>query len=146
MISAIPVGGRGVTYGVKVLQRKAMEYRDQLVGVMEVEKQKESGQAFEFTFILVFREKNTLGHFVAFVNEWGTTSGTGTGSTGKRGYEEFWDFLHTFDEESVNICRVVWEEVNERCKVTLEQSRSQYERMKAWEQVVMDEFFPTEVI
>lgn len=145
MITVIPVGGWGITLGVRSLKNRIKEHSDQFIDVMCVERScKDAENTLEFTFIALFKEKGTLGQYVAFISEWGTNYGDHAGGEGSRGFEEFNEYL---DQLAADTSREFvfheWDSIPVDYRAVLDDEKSlNYERMQVWGKIVMNCMFP----
>lgn len=66
MIKIIPTSETGVTSGVDALIKLMKEHSHELINVGRVNDGDDN-----YSFIALFLEKGTIGHYVAFLQEWG---------------------------------------------------------------------------
>ena len=67
MIKIIPTSEPGVTGGVDALMKLMKEHPHELINVGRVNDGDDN-----YAFIALFLEKGTIGHYVAFLQEWGS--------------------------------------------------------------------------
>lgn len=133
MINVIPTSLRGETFGAWALIKLMQDNPKELVRLYEIEKA--DGDTSDYTFLALFREKGTIGQFVAFVNQWGTNFGPREGGTGGSGYREMRSFLADAEIEPETID---WESISEEMRKRLE-SASVHVRLKAWEEFLIED-------
>ncbi len=85
MIDVYPIGKNGITRGVDYLIKLLQEHQQQIVSVGKIHDGDDN-----YSYIALFREKGTIGQFVAFVHEWGVNDGrSGEGGQGFIRMNEF---------------------------------------------------------
>lgn len=78
MIPLIPLSDRGITYGIYAMLQLMQDNLQQVMCAAKIHDGKDN-----YTFLVLLREPNSIGQFVAFINEWGTNDGkSGTGGDG----------------------------------------------------------------
>ena len=78
MIDVYPVGKIGITRGIDYLIKLVEEHQEQVVSVGKIHDGNDN-----YSYMALFREKGTIGKFVAFVHEWGVNDGqSGEGGGG----------------------------------------------------------------
>jgi|LakMenEpi03Aug12_release.lakeMendotaPanAssembly.Ray.scaffolds.fasta_scaffold428281_2 hypothetical protein len=130
MIPLIPLGGFGITSGIYQIIRLIDDHRSDLIGVAKVN----NGDDF-YSFIALFREKNSIGRFVAFINEWGTNDGLS--GEGGGGYEDMIQYLatHNIKPQEYNLSRYPDELRN---TIGRDSKEYQVQRMEAWQEIVLE--------
>lgn len=86
MIEVYPIGKSGITRGIDYLIELIEEHKEQVISVGKIHDGNDN-----YSFMVLFREKGTIGQFVAFVHEWGVNDGRS--GEGGRGFVRMNEFL-----------------------------------------------------
>ena len=85
MIEMIKVGETGVTRYVDTLMKHIEENTNEFVSIGRIDDRDKN-----YSFIVLFKDKSTIGKFSALVHEWGTNDGmSGEGGSGFRRMNKF---------------------------------------------------------
>jgi len=137
MLAVIPTSPPGVTAGAEALIKLIEENPDELIQLFQVERHEiEPELTTEYSFIALFREKGTIGQFVAFVNEWGTNFGARAGGTGSAVYREMQSFI---EDCEIHPCTIQWDSIAPELHNRLTSKTSRYTRYRAWKELLIEE-------
>jgi hypothetical protein len=129
MIPLIPLGGFGITRGIYQMIGLIEEHSSELLSVAKINDGDDT-----YSFIALFREKNSIGGFVAFINEWGTNDGKS--GTGGGGYQ---DMIQYLEDHNIQILDYDLTHYPEYLQFNeLKRNQSCRMRMDLWQEIVLD--------
>ena len=136
MLRVLYTSGRGQTVGVLAIVRLMEDHFDNLLGVLRVRRHEED-TLDTFVYIAIFQEQDSLGNFVAFINEGGTSWGKTAGGEGSRGHALIESFI---EDKEVDVLEVKWKEIDSKVKGELENRISAYARSEIWKEFIFNEY------
>lgn len=125
-----------ITYGTDSLIQLMIEHSSNLIRLFQVERLiVNDGQYLggkEYTFIALFKEPKTVGQFVAFINQWGTSWGPGSGGTGAGGFARIQSYI---EDVELDVTKIDWRDVSENLRIDIE-STTYLEVSRAWAEYI----------
>jgi hypothetical protein len=135
MLTILQPTTSGTTDGIYTIIGLIKENRDDVLSIIKLEKP-EGRETISCSFVVVLREKNTLGQIVAFLNSWGTNFGPEAGGSGIAGYCSMMSFI---EDSGLDIYfhEVKWADLEPDLQGKLK-SKSQVDRLSAWNSIILD--------
>lgn len=124
MIEVYPIGESGITSGIDHLIKLIEEHKEQVVSVGKIHDGDDN-----YSYMALFRERGTIGQFVAFVHEWGVNDGRS--GEGGRGFIRINEFLYnnSIDTKKLTLSKAEFKELNNQLNI---EKRLQYWRKQAF--------------
>jgi len=133
MLTILQPTTSGTTDGIYTIIGLIKENRDDVLSIIKLEKP-EGRETISCSFVVVLREKNTLGQIVAFLNSWGTNFGPEAGGSGIAGYCSMMSFI---EDSGLFLDEIKWTKLEPEIQEKLK-SKSEVDHLSAWNSIILD--------
>lgn len=140
MLSIVIPSLPGSTDGVDTIIELMKVHSDSLVCLVKVNKPDDEERDQEwYSWLALFREKDTIGQFVGYVNHWGTRFGAGQRGTGVWGFAKM---MSVKDDLECKFLDLNWNEFDKDLRKQLSNNGNMEAIYKGWNELIRFHVYP----